>query len=420
MGDVREELASTLKAHGVFLHCVKLGDGETAEYVRASDFVRAVGALSARAAVPEALKYPDRATGAGQNYDYIKGWNACRDAMLAAAPQPAGEVVQTQAEQPRPMGTAPRDGTMVRLLVDFDEHDVEDSPEPSWTVGVLASDEPDAEWQFAGWCWTHDHFTEGKGKPIGWLPMLSEPAPSVPDHSAEFEAWSGVVNAASELETNAPGDRFRRRANSVRKWVESKKPIAPSAPADVVELALACGAKATGKIGGEAREFTLTTVGLREFARRLSTAATGKELLQVADVEALVADISRIIVKHTGYPQHHFNDAAQEIARRLSAQKAAKDFEITLPIGCRCQQDVEIGNHANQVELETPAFMRALGRVGCLTFRETTSVDRCVASLVQALWERGVVTTGSCCGHNQRNGYVGIYAFDHTAKDGAE
>lgn len=26
-------------------------------------------------------------------------------------------------------------------------------------------------WQFAGWCWTHDHYTEGDGKPIGWLPL---------------------------------------------------------------------------------------------------------------------------------------------------------------------------------------------------------------------------------------------------------
>lgn len=75
----------------------------------------------------------------------------------------------------RPMATAPRDGTMVRLLVDFTDHATEDSgiaatigacndgnvPEPEWTG-----------WQFAGWCWTHDHFTEGKGTPVGWLPML--------------------------------------------------------------------------------------------------------------------------------------------------------------------------------------------------------------------------------------------------------
>lgn len=85
------------------------------------------------------------------------------------------------------------------------------------------------------------------------------------------------------------------------------------------------------------------------------------------------------------------------------------DFEIPLPMGCQCQADVKIGSHANQVELDTPTFMLAIGHVGCLTFRETTSVDRCVAPLVQALWERGVITTGSCCGHNQRAGYIGVY-----------
>lgn len=26
-------------------------------------------------------------------------------------------------------------------------------------------------WQFAGWCWTHDHYVEGKGKPVGWMPL---------------------------------------------------------------------------------------------------------------------------------------------------------------------------------------------------------------------------------------------------------
>lgn len=110
-----------------------------------------------------------------------------------------------------------------------------------------------------------------------------------------------------------------------------------------------------------------------------------------------------------------------DFARCLSgAQQAAEDFELPIPMGCQCQADVEIGTHANQVELETPEFMRALGRVGCLTFRETTSVDRCVAPLVQALWERGVITTGSCCGHNQRGGYIGIYVAAHAAKDGAE
>ncbi len=78
---------------------------------------------------------------------------------------------------PHPMDTAPRDGTMVRLLVQFEENATEDTAEPAWTVGACnddnVGDDEKIGWQFAGWCWTHDHFTDGKGKPVGWLPLVS-------------------------------------------------------------------------------------------------------------------------------------------------------------------------------------------------------------------------------------------------------
>ncbi len=75
--------------------------------------------------------------------------------------------------EPLPMDTAPRDGTMVRLLVNFNDHATEDTAGPAWTIGAYPSDDESGGWQFAGWCWTHDHFTEGEGTPIGWLPMLA-------------------------------------------------------------------------------------------------------------------------------------------------------------------------------------------------------------------------------------------------------
>ena len=75
---------------------------------------------------------------------------------------------------PRPMATAPRDGTMLRLLVQFDDHATEDTEGPAWTIGHCSKSHPDDDdnWQFAGWCWDHDHFTEGKGTPVGWLPLI--------------------------------------------------------------------------------------------------------------------------------------------------------------------------------------------------------------------------------------------------------
>lgn len=71
--------------------------------------------------------------------------------------------------------TAPKDGTMMRLLVDYTGEDssgrLEDEDQ-AWTIGFNDLDNTgDDEWKFAGWCWSHDHFTEGHGVVIGWLPL---------------------------------------------------------------------------------------------------------------------------------------------------------------------------------------------------------------------------------------------------------
>ncbi len=77
------------------------------------------------------------------------------------------------------MDTAPKDGTMLTLLVDYsgesNGHPLFDAT-TAWTVGFNNFDhDGDDAWKFAGWCWSHDHFTEGTGKPIGWLPFLPPP-----------------------------------------------------------------------------------------------------------------------------------------------------------------------------------------------------------------------------------------------------
>lgn len=80
----------------------------------------------------------------------------------------------------RDMTSAPRDGTMVRLLVEFEEHSTEDADQAP-TIGANNFDnDGEDRWQFAGWCWSHDHFVEGKGVPVGWLPILHVQA-ALPD-----------------------------------------------------------------------------------------------------------------------------------------------------------------------------------------------------------------------------------------------
>jgi hypothetical protein len=53
--------------------------------------------------------------------------------------------------------------------------------------------------------------------------------------------------------------------------------------------------------------------------------------------------------------------------------------------GCSCR-GVETGSYLNQVVLHTPS-----GKV--------VGLDACIAAEIQELWERGVQTVGSCCGH---------------------
>lgn len=101
-----------------------------------------------------------------------------------------------QDELPRPMDTAPRDGTVVRLLVQFTENEIEDTADPSWTIGVYANGADFQGWQFAGWCWTHDHFTEGTGKPVGWLPMLSDATAAVAECRQDAERYRWLRDEA--------------------------------------------------------------------------------------------------------------------------------------------------------------------------------------------------------------------------------
>ncbi|HHA2922768.1 TPA: hypothetical protein ACOFDN_001111 [Stenotrophomonas maltophilia] len=109
---------------------------------------------------------------------------------------------------PRPMDTAPTDGTLVRLLVDFTSNATEDTAGPAWTIGsnndsnVMADER--VGWQFAGWCWDHDHFTEGEGTPVGWLPLVGAPAqamdlgPSIPSELAPVAAALKRFNECAE------------------------------------------------------------------------------------------------------------------------------------------------------------------------------------------------------------------------------
>jgi len=83
----------------------------------------------------------------------------------------------------QPIETAPKDGTLVLLLIKDDGSDelnpLEDELE-SRTIGsygVHGGPEEDPEWTFAGWDWDFDSFEDGRGIPIAWAPLLPLPQP---------------------------------------------------------------------------------------------------------------------------------------------------------------------------------------------------------------------------------------------------
>lgn len=135
----------------------------------------------------------------------------------------------------RPMDTAPRDGTMIRLLVNFTEHATEDSPDPSPTIGANNVDnDGEDEWLFAGWCWTHDHFTEGKGTPIGWLPMLdtlaqADDALDQGEVAKDAERWRFLIQMPWDEAKSVVEDPLCGLTHpNLQQYIDSKLAAAPS------------------------------------------------------------------------------------------------------------------------------------------------------------------------------------------------
>lgn len=101
-----------------------------------------------------------------------------------------------------PMGSAPKDGTSVRLLVESEDCPMQDAS-PSITIGafgVHGGPDADPTWDFAGWSWSHDCYVRGTGTPIGWLPLLANspsPQPRKWQELCEYEKID-VCNAAEK------------------------------------------------------------------------------------------------------------------------------------------------------------------------------------------------------------------------------
>jgi hypothetical protein len=71
------------------------------------------------------------------------------------------------------MTAAPRDSTLLLLLLANDRsivNPLEDTAGLSRTVGHNNRDHDGEDvWMMAGWSWSHDHYTEGRGTPVAWM-----------------------------------------------------------------------------------------------------------------------------------------------------------------------------------------------------------------------------------------------------------
>ena len=96
--------------------------------------------------------------------------------LNAALTTPPRQPADALREAFRPMDTWDRRDETVLLLVDYTDGDHPlDDDTIAITIGHNNDHNVDEDegngWQFAGWCWTHDHYVQGKGKPIGWMPL---------------------------------------------------------------------------------------------------------------------------------------------------------------------------------------------------------------------------------------------------------
>lgn len=136
----------------------------------------------------------------------IESWRKF-DAHLLASSTPQWLLIET----------APKDGTLLRLLVDFERHATEDSAGPTPTIGAngCLNDGEDV-WKFAGWDWGCDCFTEGEGVPVGWLPLH---APSFEQAQPALTVWEGTM-PESNGKTNFTAVLMRRDAKGFEGFTE--------------------------------------------------------------------------------------------------------------------------------------------------------------------------------------------------------
>ena len=68
---------------------------------------------------------------------------------------------------------------------------------------------------------------------------------------------------------------------------------------------------------------------------------------------------------------------------------------------CKCV-NVRIQSYSNQTVLYYPDWFKSSLKI------RAAGIDNCLLEEIKWLWENGIQTTESCCGHNQAQGYISV------------
>lgn len=81
----------------------------------------------------------------------------------------------------------------------------------------------------------------------------------------------------------------------------------------------------------------------------------------------------------------------------------------------RAKKEKDSYVYKRQTVLDLPAWSLARKRRLQNDYPPTICVDNCIVEAIQQLWDRGIETTGCCCGHNYMRAWVSVHPDDYIA-----
>jgi hypothetical protein len=86
---------------------------------------------------------------------------------------------------------------------------------------------------------------------------------------------------------------------------------------------------------------------------------------------------------------------------------------------CNAEQAQKIGGDlyvfGRQTTIELPAWSRDRKHRLQESMNTAVSIDTCIVEAIEQLWDKGIETTGCCCGHNYMRGWVSVHPDDYAA-----